>query len=64
MWQYKLFDHDPTVDPPFEQWAADLAEQGWRTWCGNGAEILEAGRPVLRVPLRREVARYADYTKD
>lgn len=52
VWKYSLRDLRPGDDP--EQWALDLAAEGWRMWPkGTGVMVTINGREVRRYSLRR-----------
>lgn len=53
MWRYTLADLRDGDDP--EQWAQDLADQGWRTWIETGVSVTINGQLVRRYSLRRWV---------
>ena len=55
VWTYGLFDYDPEPGDDEEEWARELAEQGWRTWTpGPGPWITLEGRRLRRWSLRRD----------
>jgi len=55
VWTYAIHDFDPERDGDGEEWAASLAEEGWRMWePGPGPWITLEGRRLRRWSLRRE----------
>lgn len=53
MWQYRIFDLDPSSD--LDDALERYAKAGWHTWAaGRGARTVVNGRKVHRVSLRRE----------
>ena len=55
-WTYLCHDFDPDQGQTEEEWAAELAEQGWRMWTpGPGPWVTINGRRVRRWSLRRWV---------
>lgn len=57
-WQYRLTDFDPDGGETEEEWAAQLAAEGWRMWRpGAGPWVSINGRRVRRWSLRRWVDR-------
>lgn len=47
--RYTTADYDPAGDQTWEQWATELAEQGWRTYMGPGHWLDVNERRVWRV---------------
>jgi hypothetical protein len=53
MWQYGVRDFDPKGGKSAEDWAAELAAQGWRIWYPTGVWLGVNGRRMQRWSLRR-----------
>lgn len=53
MWRYTIADLRAGDDP--EEWARELAEQGWRMWVRTGVLVTINGEQVRRYNLRRWV---------
>lgn len=65
VWEYRLVDYDPGAGLSEQEWARQVAADGWVMWAGHGAWVEVNGRRVKRWDLRRPLRdRQPDHEAD